>query len=126
MTQLSNERRQRERIMLRCPVELFVPGENIARHATTVNLSSRGLYCLSDAAFSAGQGLRCRIEITPRQCQAGTDSIYLDCLVEVVRIERTPDAYGLGCRIVRYVLTRAGARDNGVSAPYARDLALQV
>jgi hypothetical protein len=107
MPQLTSERRQRERIMLRCPVELFVQSGDEVRHATTLNLSSRGLYCISELPFSPGERLRCRIELTPRRCQTEHDAVYLDCLVEVVRVERTADAYGIGCRIVRYLLTRA-------------------
>jgi hypothetical protein len=107
MPQFTNERRQRERITLRCAVEVFVQGGDEVRHATTLNLSSRGLYCISEWSFSPGERLRCRIELTPRRRQSDHEAVFLDCLVEVVRVERTADAYGIGCRIVRYLLTRA-------------------
>lgn len=107
MPQFTSERRQRERITLRCPVEVFVPGGDEVRHATTLNLSSHGLYCTSDSPFSPGERLRCRIELTPRRRHTDSGAVFLDCLVEVVRVERTADAYGIGCRILHYLLTRA-------------------
>jgi hypothetical protein len=110
MAQLTIERRHRERMTLRCPVAIFVPGDSGVQRATTLNISSRGLYCLSDSAFPPGVRLRCWIEITPQGYQLGNDVVCLDCLLEVVRVERTGDVYGIGCRIVRYLLTREPAQ----------------
>src|SRR4051812_49002032 len=99
MTHLTQERRSRERITLECPVEIFVAGKIGVQHATTVNLSSRGIFCLSDAPFAAGERLRCRIEITPRCYRSGSGGVSLDCLLEVLRIEKRTGGYGIGCRI---------------------------
>jgi hypothetical protein len=102
-----NERRRRERITLRCPVEIVISGEVAPRRATTQNMSSSGVYCLSSTPFSPGERLPCHIEITPKSYSLGTEAVYLDCVLEVVRVQRTEDAYGIGCRIVRYVLRRS-------------------
>lgn len=111
MSHVLNERRRRERITLHCPVEVFVSGEVATSHAMTRNLSSSGVYCVSSTAFSPGARLLCQIEITPRSYSLGIDAVYLDCVLEVVRVERTGDAYGIGCRILRYLLRRRVAAD---------------
>src|SRR3569832_848075 len=109
MSHLITERRQRERITLHCQVEVFVSGEARACQAMTRDISSSGVYCFSPAPFSPGERLLCDIEITPRSCSLGTDAVYLDCVLEVVRVERTENAYGIGCRILRYYLRRKAA-----------------
>jgi len=75
----------------------------------TRDISSTGVYCVSPSAFTPGERLLCDIEITPRSCSLGTEAVYLDCVLQVVRVERTDDAYGLGCRILRYYLRRRAA-----------------
>src|SRR3982750_3032907 len=116
MTHLTNERRQRERITLRCPLEIFVAGEREVRHATTLNVSSCGVYFLSPTSFSTGQRPRCRIQITPRCYRSGSEAADLNCVLEVVRVERMEDAYGIGCRIVHYLLSRQRGRERASRA----------
>jgi len=106
MSHLPYERRQRDRLTLHCPVEVFVPAEGRLCQAMTRNISSTGVYCVSSSAFSPGERLLCDIEITPRSCSLGTDAVYLDCVLEVVRLERTDAVFGMACRILRYVLRR--------------------
>jgi hypothetical protein len=107
MSQPLNERRRRERMTLRCPIEIVISGEVAPRRAITCNISSNGVYCLTSTSFAHGQRLPCQIEITPQSSAYGLAAVYLDCILEVVRVERTVNGYGIGCRIIRYVLRRS-------------------
>ena len=109
MTRLVRERRTTERITLRCPADLMQFGMAGVLRAATVNISSRGMYFVSAVSFAPGERLVCRVEMTPEGFRCGENPVLLECAVEVVRVERRDDGYGLGCRIVEYVLRPARA-----------------
>jgi hypothetical protein len=95
-----------ERLTLRCPAEMFSPSGG-GSPAKTLNISSKGLYCVTTMQVAAGAHLHARIEMTPDGFRAGDTPVCLDCDLEVVRVQRISDGYGLGCRIVDYVLRPA-------------------
>lgn len=111
------ERRQKERLPLHFPVEVFAPGGVGDREATTVNMSSRGLYWRSQSPFSRGERVQCHIEIIPRCSETGADAVYLDCLLEVVRVDRYQGEYGAACRIIRHLFRRQNCRTWASQAP---------
>ncbi len=96
-----------------------MPGGAGLRRASTLNISSRGFYCLTDHPYSPGERLRCRIAMMPGSSPLGADSVYLDCIAEVVRVESADNAYGIGCRIIRYVLKRQASGSSGRKAASA-------
>jgi hypothetical protein len=107
MSHVTQERRTRERVTLQCPVRIFPAGNMEGCHALTVNVSSRGVYCLSEVSFAPGARLQCQIEMTPTVFRTAITPVWLDCVLEVVRIERRHEGFGVGCRIESYVLRRS-------------------
>ncbi len=101
------ERRKRERIELRCPVQIFRAPESRAVDAATVNLSSDGVYWISNDAFSPGDRIQCSISITPPGFRAQKIPLFLHCRVHVVRVEETGSGFGVGCRIEQFELLPA-------------------
>ncbi len=115
MNHLIEERRGTERLTLRCPAELTRYGMAGVLRSGTLNISSRGLYCVSAVPFGPGERLLCRVEMSPEGFRCGDSPVWLECVLEVVRVERRQEGYGLGCRITEYVLRPArGSRMCGV------------
>ncbi len=104
------DRRQRERVNLRCQVQILGDGGS-AIHATTLNLSSRGFYCVADRSFTPGEQLQCLIGFSPFGPAAEPVLASLVCVAEVVRAEQRPDGFGIACRIERYKLMRGAAAE---------------
>jgi hypothetical protein len=107
LTQQQPERRARERVTLRCAAHVFVDGVPGVIRATTVDISSCGLYCQSDVQVPKGERFRCLIEMTPDGFRPSNGFTCLECLLEVVRIERQGSEFGMGCRICQYRLLRS-------------------
>lgn len=104
----SGERRVQERLGLRCPMLLFRNSDTEPVRAATVNISSKGIYWVSEIPFAPLERLRCMIFITPDGFRASARQICLDCQVEVVRMEHIAAGFGTGARIRRYVLSATG------------------
>lgn len=104
---VTRERRKRERVDLQCPVQIFRAPEGRALEATTVNLSSDGVYWVSADVFSPGERIECSILITPPGFRAPKIPVYLHCRARVVRAEATEAGFGVGCRIEQFVLLPA-------------------
>ena len=98
------ERRKRERVDLRCSVQVFAAPERRAFEASTLNLSSDGVYWLSSVAFSPGERIQCSIFITTPGFRAAKTPLCLHCRVRVVRVEEREAGFGLGCRIEEFAL----------------------
>jgi len=111
---VARERRKRERMELQCPVQIFREPEGRALEATTVNLSSDGVYWISADAFPPGERIQCSIFITPPGFRAPKIPLYLHCRVRVVRVEDTEVGFGVACRIEQFVLLPA--HEPGASA----------
>ena len=107
MTQQQPERRARERVALRCAAYIFVGGAPGVSRATTANISSSGLYCRSDIQLPPGERFRCLIEMTPDGFRPSNGFTCLECLLEVVRIEKQGSGFGMGCRICEYRLLQS-------------------
>ena len=107
VTQQQPERRARERVALRCAAYVFVDGVPGVIRATTTDISSCGLYFQSDVQVPAGQRFRCLIEMTSNGFRPSNGATCLECLVEVVRIEKLGSGFGMGCRIREYRLLRS-------------------
>ena len=107
LTQQKPERRARERVALRRGAHVFVDGVPGVIRATTMDISSSGLYCQSDVQVPAGERFRCLIEMTSDGFRPTKGFTCLECLVEVVRIEKQGSGFGMGCRIREYRLLRS-------------------
>ncbi|MCP5117313.1 MAG: PilZ domain-containing protein, partial [bacterium] len=55
------ERRRRKRVPLRCALSLRSDGRRVAGY--TVDISSKGFYCVIDEAFSPGDSVECILNL---------------------------------------------------------------
>jgi hypothetical protein len=101
---LSDERRRRKRIPLHWPVRLFRQPGTTSVESATENLSSEGLYCITQEAFKAGERLQCVIVIPGKSLGLSEPAIRLQCHVTVKRVEDLNHGFGLGCHIEDYDL----------------------
>ena len=82
-------------------MRLFPPGRPWVK-SNTENLSSEGLYCITEERFKLGDRLQCEIIIP---ATFGLESsMVLECHVTIRRVENLPRGFGLGCRIEDYSL----------------------
>jgi hypothetical protein len=107
VTQHQPERRTRERVTLRCAAYVFADGVPGVIRATTADISSCGLYVQSDVQVPKGERFRCLIEMTPDGFRPSNGFTCLECLLEVVRIEKQGSGFGMGCRICEYRLLQS-------------------
>jgi hypothetical protein len=107
ITQQQPERRARERVTLRCAAYVFLDGVPGVIRATTADISSCGLYCQSEVQVPAGKRFRCLIEMTPDGFRPSNGFTCLECLLEVVRVEKQGSGFGMGCRIREYRLLQS-------------------
>lgn len=85
------------------PVLLFrQTGKSVA--SMTQNLSSEGLYCITEGRFQAGERVRCEIVLPAEGLVYADSSIRLRCTITVRRVENLQRGYGLGCHIEDYAL----------------------
>jgi hypothetical protein len=106
MASVNPERRQRERLALRCPVRIVESAEGPADDAVTVNLSSQGIYWISQTPCTPGQRIGCYVLIDPSGFRSGSSPVSLYCRVRVVRVEEVATGFGVGGRIEQYALSR--------------------
>lgn len=100
----TNERRERTRVALQCPVRLSRAGSASVLPGVTRDMSSSGFYFLSTEPFVPGEQLRCTIAIPTHAWSSSGERLLLDCSVEVARVEHLGPGKGMGvaCRIVDY------------------------
>ena len=99
-------RRRRRRVSLHWPVRLFrQTGRPLVEvvESNTENLSSEGLYCITQELFKQGEHLQCMIVI-PETVGGLESPILLECQVTIRRVENLRHGFGLGCHIEDYSL----------------------
>lgn len=99
----THERRERARLPLRCRVLFYRDSSNAIAEAVTQNISSVGFYCLSPIGLSLGESLTCLVKM-PSHNAANDEIFELECLIRVVRVEKTNEewSFGIGCQIQNY------------------------
>jgi hypothetical protein len=99
------DRRLRVRLKLRWPVCFFEDTHEIA-HATTVNISSNGFYCLSEVPLTPGQVVSCVVGVPAHDPSEPERTNALKCQVRIVRVTEhvAEQRFGIGCRIEDYRL----------------------
>jgi len=100
----SSDRRKRKRVPLHWPVRLL-RREGQSVESTTENLSSEGLYCITQERFKRGERLQCEILIPGESLGSPQPFLRLRCHVTVKRVEHVHLGFGLGCHIEDYSLT---------------------
>lgn len=110
---MSRSEREFERVAATIPVQLEGGGEGETR-----NLSPNGIFFVTDRDLAVGSSLRFTVEFESTPAV----TFYLDCIAEVVRLERADGKVGVGARIVESRLERRTpslatppAERNGVS-----------
>ena len=98
------DRRNRRRIALHWPVLLFRQTGGKSVQSMTENISSEGLYCVTEGLFKTGEHLRCEIVLPAQGLGYGESFIRLQCNITVKRVEYHQRGYGLGCHIEDYAL----------------------
>ena len=89
------------------PMRLFGQTGEPPVESTTENLSSEGLYCVTEERFRTGERLQCEIIVPGQSLGSSESSIRLQCHITVKRVEHVPRGLGLGCHIEDYSLTRS-------------------
>lgn len=99
----ADERRKKPRYALRCRVLFFQQTSEPIAEGVTENLSTSGFYCLSLTPLRIGESLTCLLKM-PSHDSTNDESLLLECLVRVVRIddENVEGSFGIGCQIESY------------------------
>jgi hypothetical protein len=74
--------------------------------AATINISSRGFYCIVDRPVGEGEELRCLVNLTEGQIGQSLSGVSLNCEVVVLRSEPRGAARGIACWIKNYTVVR--------------------
>ena len=100
----SSERRKKKRIRIDWGILLFPRQQPEAINSTTVNLSSRGFYCLTPLVISAGEVLICSLAVPVHDRDQANPEPYLRCRARVIHvIPQGPNGpWGIGCAIDEY------------------------
>ena len=98
------ERRNRARVLLRCPLRLYKRGYAQPFEGETLDLSSAGFYCVVRESFVPGDCLDCILTVPAANFSSETGNVNLHCEVEVTRVENKPMGFGVACRIDHYSL----------------------
>jgi len=72
--------------------------------SATENLSSEGLYCITQEPFKQGERLQCEIVIPGESFGSPEPFLRLQCHITVKRVEHVHRGFGLGCHIEDYTL----------------------
>jgi len=89
----SSDRRRRRRVAVHWPMHLFRQSGRPVE-STTENLSSEGLYCITQEPFKQGERLQCMIVI-PETVVGLESPILLECQVTIRRVENLRHGFGL-------------------------------
>lgn len=103
---LAGDRRKRTRVAVHWPVRLIRQPGTQPVETRTENLSSDGLYCITNVPFQPGERLQCEILLPGEGLGFSQSSVRLQCHVTVRRVEplNVIGAFGLGCQIEDYSL----------------------
>ena len=99
----ADERRKKPRYALRCRVSFFQQTPEAVAQGVTENLSTAGFYCLLLSPLRIGESLSCLLKM-PSHDSANDESLLLECLVRVVRIDvaNHEGTFGIGFQIESY------------------------
>src|SRR5260370_14617599 len=100
----SGDRRKRKRVAVHWPVRLLRQPGKLPVEGTTENLSSEGLYCITQERFKRGERLQCEIVIPEESAGSPEPYLRLQCHVTIERVEHVHRGFGLGCHIEDYSL----------------------
>ena len=98
------DRRKRKRVPLHWPVRLLRQRGMPPVESITENLSSEGLYCITQERFKRGERLQCEILVPGESFGSPEPFLRLRCHVTVKRVEHIHRGFGLGCHIEDYTL----------------------
>ena len=102
---MTNDHRSRPRTNLRSPLFLFFPESNALIETETENVSMEGFFCQVTRLYAPGERFRFLLRLAPAAAdQQAAKPVYLDGMAEVVhvRIGRSTQLFGIGCRIEGY------------------------
>jgi hypothetical protein len=104
------ERRKRQRLAARWPVQIWRASEDVI-NAHTINVSSDGFYCVLSQHLSPGEVFRALLEISGSGGNRESRQIVLCCEIQVLRVESLTDSgtRGVAFRIVNYSVARTSA-----------------
>jgi len=101
----SGDRRKRKRVAVHWPVRLLRQSGKLSVESITENLSSEGLYCITQERFRKGERLLCEIVIPGVKFDSPQPFLRIQCHITVKRVEHVHRGFGLGCHIEDYSLT---------------------
>jgi hypothetical protein len=108
---VNDDRRKRERVALQCPVHIMSPTDGQTGTGMTVNISSQGVYWISQFPFAPGEQVQCSIFISSNGFRPEPAPLSLECRVRVVRVEETVRGFGVGCLIEHYSVASSRHED---------------
>src|SRR5258706_1333503 len=97
--------RKRKRVAVHWPVRLWRQSGNPPVESITENLSSEGLYCITQEPFRTGERLQCEIVIPGDSFGSPEPFLRLRCHITIIRVEPVHRGFGLGCHIEDYSVT---------------------
>jgi hypothetical protein len=94
---MASSGRKRKRVPVHWPVRLWRQRETAPIESITENLSSEGLYCITEEPFNTGERLQYEIVIPGESLGSSEPFLRLQCHVTVKQVEHVHRGFGLGC-----------------------------
>lgn len=105
------DRREKPRLGLSWTIYLLRSTDAYPLESKTINVSSKGFYCLAPEPFVVGECIRCTMMIPSFDGQRRDHNIALQCQATVIRVDTVENArYGLACQIDDYRIVTPGHR----------------
>jgi hypothetical protein len=92
-------------VALRCPVRILAAAGKPGTDAVTANLSSEGIYWISQTPSTPGEEVECYVFISTGGFRPEASRVSLYCRVRVVRVEGIVAGFGVGGRIEQYAFS---------------------
>src|SRR5262249_29564564 len=98
----TNERRSSRRFVMSLPLSIRSDNgaKEAAKQARTRDVSFRGVFFLSEAAYEPGSRIEFVLTLPKEITQA--DDVNIRCYGEVLRVESKDEGHGVAARIERY------------------------
>jgi len=106
---LGNDRRKHTRLALRLPLSLKRSGESRTVSSVTENLSVGGFYFVTEEPFAPGDRLDCTLLMLDAAYQQRLVRLCCDSQVQWVQAVGGGAGFGVGCRILDYVVRLEGS-----------------
>lgn len=101
------DRRSKARLGLSWTIYLLRSTDAYPLESKTINVSSKGFYCLAPEPFLVGECIRCTMMIPSFSGERRDDYVALQCQATVLRVDTVEDEkFGLACRIDDYTVVR--------------------